>query len=338
LTAESKKNPKLAPARYGVCIPFVTCMDFLFKEEHIGAFTGKSKSREKFLAYPKHLKLTLFYDDEKFQKVRKLEFMQRYMVVDELKEAANEHYFKADYSKAIWAYIQAYCCLKWLEFSEEESGEESTQGSQALEDSKKKIEELTSELSDDEKSKLKVDLVNLTEKSFKAKKQFKEEKKKDPKLRKMTAVFDDSNTKVCMDSSLTAEQDIKMRDGLLFTLLVNLGTAYLMNFHFSEAQSCFEEAVQINDKNSVLFFRWSQLLSYDELATVDKLESAKDLLRKCFECYSREKIFKEQNKMILKMLNLHNAIESYEYQRNFIDSQTRNKEEEDLNEIKGRLC
>ncbi len=311
-------------------------MDFLFKEEHIGPFTGKAKSREKFLAYPKHLKLTLFYDEERFQKMRKLEFMQRYMVVDELKEAANEHYFKADYSKAIWGFIQAYSCLKWLEFAEDDSGEESTQGSQALEDSRKKIEELTSEFSDDEKSKLKVDLVNLTEKSFKAKKQFEEEKKKDPKLRKMTAIFDDSNTKVCMDSNLTAEQDTKMRDSLLFTLLVNLGTAYLMNFHFTEAQHCFEEAVQINDKNSVLFFRWSQLLAYDELATLDKLESARDLLRKCFENYSQEKIFKEQNKKILKMLNLHNAIESYEYQRNFIDSQMRNKQEEDLNEIKGK--
>jgi tetratricopeptide (TPR) repeat protein len=326
----------LAPARYGVSIPFVTCMDFLFKEEHIGPFPGTPKSREKFLSYPKHLKLTLFYDDDKFQKVRKLEFMQRYMVIDELKEAANEHYFKGDYSKAVWGYIQAYSCLKWLEFAEDESGEESTQGSQAMEESRKKIEELTSELSDDEQSKLKVDLVNFTEKSFKAKKQFEEDKKRDPKLRKMTAVFDDSNTRVCMDSSLTAEQDLKMRDSLLFTVLVNLGTAFLLNFHFTEAQHCFDEAVQINDKNSVLFFRWSQLLSYDELATVDKLENAKGLLKKCFENYSQEKIFKEQNKMVLKMLNLHNAIESYEYQRNFIDSQMRNKEEEDLSEIKGR--
>jgi hypothetical protein len=73
------------------------------------------------------------------------------------------------------------------------------------------------------------------------------------------------------------------------------------------------------------------------LATIEKLESSKELLRKCFENYSQEKIFKEQNKMILKMLNLHNAVESYEYQRNFIDSQMRNKQEEDLNEIKGRF-
>lgn len=281
------------------------------------------------------MKLSIFYDDEKFEKIRKTEFMQRYMMVDELKEFANDSYFKGDFSKAIWGYTQALACLKWLEYHEEESEEDSTQADQGFEDSKKKIQGLTSEMSDDERSKVKIDLESITEKAFNAKKHLDQEKKKDPKLRKMTATFDDSNVKVCQDNDLSNPNDIEMRDSLYFGILVNLGTAYMMSYHFTEALGCFEEAVKLNDRNSILFFRWSQLLAYNELSSVEKLEHARELLKKCFECFSKEKIFKEQNKAILKMLNLHNAAESYEYQRNFIDSQIRNKESEDLNEIKG---
>lgn len=105
--------------------------------------------------------------------------------------------------------------------------------------------------------------------------------------------------------------------------------------HFEEAIVCFEEAYSINQTNSILFFRWSQALAYDELASIERLELARELIRKAMECYSREKIFKEQSKMVLKMLNLHNAAEAFEYQRGFVDSQLRHKEAETLSAITG---
>ena len=119
---------------------------------------------------------------------------------------------------------------------------------------------------------------------------------------------------------------------------MNLGTAFLMNNNFREAVSCFEEAQSINDSNSILYFRWSQLYSYDELATFETLALAKDLIRKSQESFAREKIFKTSNSAMLKLLNLHNVPESLEYQRNFVDAQIRNKENEEEAMLRGNGC
>ncbi len=121
----------------------------------------------------------------------------------------------------------------------------------------------------------------------------------------------------------------------MFGILLNLGTAYLMSCHFEEAVAAFEEAHAIHTANSILYFRWSQALSYDELASLERLAIAQDLVRKAMECYAREKIFREQGKMVLKMLNLHNAAEAFEYQRSFVESQVRHKENEAVATIAG---
>ena len=92
---DTKKNPKLGPVKYGVNIPYITAMDFLFKEERTTSINGVS--RKTFLSYPKHLKMTLFIDDPKIDKIRKIEFMQRYMIVDEIKEAGNQSFNKGEY-------------------------------------------------------------------------------------------------------------------------------------------------------------------------------------------------------------------------------------------------
>lgn len=126
-------------------------------------------------------------------------------------------------------------------------------------------------------------------------------------------------------------------NNLIFGILLNMGTVYMMNMHFEEAMHCFEEAFEINPNNSILFYRWSQLYSYDEIASIEKLDQAKDLIKKAMECYSREKIFKEQGRMVLKMLNLHNVAEAYEYQRNFVDSQLRHKQTEETSAITGNV-
>jgi tetratricopeptide (TPR) repeat protein len=331
---ESKKNPKLGPAKFGVNLPFMTPFDFVFGDDRPMS-RKMAASREKFLAYPKHLKATLFLEDPKLNKIRGIEFMQRYMVIDEIREQGNECFFKANYDKAIGTYTTAYACLKWLEYKdpvEEETKEESTHDESVLENSLKKINEITSELSEEMQSKVKIDLNSIAEKSFNLHKA-KSNKLKDPKLRKLTAVFDDDNTELKMDTNLACEQDLQMRDNQLFGILVNLGTAYMMACHFDEALLCFEEAHSLQPSNSILFFRWSQALSYNELASLDRLQHSQELIRKAMECYAREKIFKEQGKLVLKMLNIHNAAEAYEYQRGFVDSQLRHKETEAVTAI-----
>jgi len=183
-------------------------------------------------------------------------------------------------------------------------------------------------MSDDLKEKLKIDLPSIAEKSFRMQQSMKENKYKDPKLRKMTVILDDENTALKTDGKLTCENDIQMHNNLIFGILVNLGTAYMMNLHFKEAQTCFEEACIICQTNSIMFYRWSQSLAYDEISSIEKLLHSRELLKKAMECFSKEKIFKEQGKLVLKMLNLHNAAEAFEYHRNFIESQIRHKEKE----------
>jgi hypothetical protein len=175
-------------------------------------------NRQQFLSYPKHLKATLFLDDPKLDKIRGIEFMQRYIVVDEIKEQANECYFKGEYSKAIGTYTTAYACLKWLEYKDpqdEETLEASTKDESVLENSLKKINEITSEMSEEMQSKVKIDLTSLAERSFQMQKK-PNGVTKDPKLRKLTAVFDDTNTVLKMDENLTSEQDLQMRILILY--------------------------------------------------------------------------------------------------------------------------
>lgn len=195
----------------------MTAFDFLFKDEKPLFRKGADISREKFLSYPKHLKTTLFLDDPKLERIRKIEFMQRYMVIDEIRESGNEFFFKGNYGKAIGTYTTAYACLKWLQFidpdsqKDEEATESLAQDDSTLDQSLKKIDQITAELSDDLKSKIKIDLTSIAERSFKMQKSTKESKLKDPKLRLLTAIFDDENTSLHIDNSLSCEHDVQMR-------------------------------------------------------------------------------------------------------------------------------
>lgn len=99
----------------------------------------------------------------------------------------------------------------------------------------------------------------------------------------------------------------------------------------------FDEAHSLQPSNSILYFRWSQALSYEDLASLDRLQHALELVKKAMECYAREKILKEQGKLVLKMLNLHNAAEALEYQRGFVDSQLRHETAEAVSNIAGNL-
>ena len=78
-----------------------------------------------------------------------------------------------------------------------------------------------------------------------------------------------------------------------------MAAAYMMELHFDEAVVCCQEAYSLSQKTSILFYRWSQALSYNELANPEMLEISKDLIRKAAEAYAGEKIYKEQNKRVL---------------------------------------
>lgn len=90
--------------------------DFLFdirgpysKEEYL-------EKTEKFRSYPRHMKLSLFHNDEKITKLRTKEFPLIYFVYDEVKDKGNKLYKKKKFREAIDYYIYAYSMLKWIEF------------------------------------------------------------------------------------------------------------------------------------------------------------------------------------------------------------------------------
>lgn len=118
---------------------------------------------------------------------------------------------------------------------------------------------------------------------------------------------------------------------------MNLAAAYMQEGHMDEAVACCEEAYSISTKNSLLYFRWSQAYSYDQLAPLEKLEEARALIRKAAEVYAGEKIYREQNQRILRMLNIHNTAEAIEFQRNHVETQIKMKEDEMKNTAKGKF-
>ena len=103
--------------------------------------------------------------------------------------------------------------METVEETEEQEDDELGSGIQHnlnFEKNKEKIKKLTSEMSDDEKSKINIDLASLTEKTFKAAQSLKQEQKRDPKLKKFLTLFDDSNTKLMMDTDLDQDNDKQM--------------------------------------------------------------------------------------------------------------------------------
>lgn len=59
------------------------------------------QKRLKFDQYPIYLQETLFYNDIKLSRLRKMEISQRFFVCDEWRELGNRHYHKGHYLKAI---------------------------------------------------------------------------------------------------------------------------------------------------------------------------------------------------------------------------------------------
>ena len=80
-------------------------------------------NREKFDSYPIFLKHTLFHNEEKFDKIRKLEVAHRFFVYDKFREQGNKKYNKNRFEESLSLYEHALSCFKWLEIKKEEKKE-----------------------------------------------------------------------------------------------------------------------------------------------------------------------------------------------------------------------
>lgn len=61
----------------------------------------------------------------------------------------------------------------------------------------------------------------------------------------------------------------------LFTIYLNISACYLKMSNYYEALTSLEDAIKINEKNAVLYFRRSQALAYNKDSHLDDLYQAK---------------------------------------------------------------
>ena len=241
---------------HSIRIPYLSIFDFLFQNKMYGLFSDTANnadlqqqerpshssrpSRDKFLALPKYLKLTLFIEEDIFTKIRNTEITQRFLSLEEFRERGNACLYKKQFNEALIYYIQAYSLLRWLEYKDpndkqtKESPGDSTKdfsdGSSdegASQDGEQNPSENFDIISKKSKSKIdelmsqvKIDLQSSNMKEMKEMlqaRQKKNETKKDdadgfndPKLKKYTAVFDDENTKVAHDGKIEDKADMDM--------------------------------------------------------------------------------------------------------------------------------
>jgi hypothetical protein len=78
---------------------------------HINEFRKKTIILK---SYPRHLKNTLFINDERINNLRKREFTLIFFGYDEIKDRANKLYKQKKYRSAISYYTYAYSIMKWL--------------------------------------------------------------------------------------------------------------------------------------------------------------------------------------------------------------------------------
>ena len=93
-------------------------MDFLFDLRGNLSNEEYLEQTKTFRNYPRHMKYSLFNNDEKITKLRTKEFPIIYFVYDEMKDKGNKLYKKRKYRESIDYYVYAYSMLKWLEFKD----------------------------------------------------------------------------------------------------------------------------------------------------------------------------------------------------------------------------
>ncbi|CAG9327692.1 unnamed protein product [Blepharisma stoltei] len=76
-------------------------------------------NRKQFIQYPLYLKNTLFQPDHS-KNLRRCEFMEKLIALDDFKKAGNKLYHTKEYEKALECYEKGYGAFKYLEFKTEE--------------------------------------------------------------------------------------------------------------------------------------------------------------------------------------------------------------------------
>ena len=102
-------------------IPLYGSFDFLFYlKGNLEENEWKEKT-EKIRNLPRHLKYTLFYQDQpELENIHKLEFPKVFFMFDELKQKGIRYYNRRKFREALEYFNYAYGLMKWIEFKDKE--------------------------------------------------------------------------------------------------------------------------------------------------------------------------------------------------------------------------
>ena len=102
-------------------IPLYGPFDFLFYLKGDLEENDWKEKTEKIRNLPRHLKYTLFYQDQpELEKIHKLEFPKVFFMFDELKQKGIRYYNRRKFREALEYFNYAYGLMKWVEFKDKE--------------------------------------------------------------------------------------------------------------------------------------------------------------------------------------------------------------------------
>ena len=102
-------------------IPLYGSFDFLFYLKGNLEENEWREKTEKIRNLPRHLKYTLFYQDqEELDKIHKLEFPKVFFMFDELKQKGIRYYNRRKFREALEYFNYAYGLMKWIEFKDKQ--------------------------------------------------------------------------------------------------------------------------------------------------------------------------------------------------------------------------
>ena len=102
-------------------IPLYGPFDFLFYLKGDLEENDWKEKTEKIRNLPRHLKYTLFYQDQpELENIHKLEFPKVFFMFDELKQKGIRYYSRRKFREALEYFNYAYGLMKWVEFKDKE--------------------------------------------------------------------------------------------------------------------------------------------------------------------------------------------------------------------------
>ena len=138
------------------------------------------------------------------------------------------------------------------------------------------------------------------------------------KYKEFFVVYTDGNAKLCDGEEMQDTPDIDMRKSLMLQVLLNMSAVYCHLNHYSLALQCIDECLKLSEKVSQIYLRKAQALIFSKSYTLEDAYEARRCMEKALELKCTEKIF-QSNENILKMVNLHNAGESYQKTFDFVN-------------------